>query len=208
MFRNYLIITYRNLLHNKVFSAINVFGLGIGLAACLLILQFVKFELSYDTFNKKLDRTYRVTNDRFQNGNLIQHGTITYPTIGPIMAKDYDEIEEYTRLMPGGELNVRIDDQNFRGDAYHFADERFLKVFDFELLAGDKASILKDPFTAVLTETTARKYFESKDQDYSKLLGQSFQSGLDPQPYVVKGIVKDIPENSHIEFDVLLYRVE
>ncbi|OOG70753.1 hypothetical protein B0E43_17970 [Algoriphagus sp. A40] len=204
MYKSYFKIVWRNLLKNKAFSTINIAGLGIGLAACLLILQFVKFELSYDTFHKKLDRTYRVTNDRFQNGNLIQHGTITYPTIGPTMAKDYPEIEEYTRLMPGGEMNVRIDDQNFRGDNGHFADERFFSVFDFELLAGDRTTLLKEPFTAVLTETTARRYFEANDGDYSDLIGKSFQQGLDSQPYVVKGICKDIPENSHIQFDVLV----
>jgi putative ABC transport system permease protein len=87
MIRNYLLVAFRNVLKNKVFSGINVFGLGIGLAACLLILQFVMVELSYDKFHTKLDRIYRVTNDRFQNGKLIQHGTITYPTIGPAMAR-------------------------------------------------------------------------------------------------------------------------
>src|SRR5215813_4414027 len=115
MLRNYLLIAFRNVLKNKVFSSINIFGLGIGLAACLLIFQFVSFELSYDKFNSKYDRTYRVTNDRFQNGKLIQHGTIMYPTIGPTMAKDYPEIEEYTRLMPGGDMNIKISDRNFRG---------------------------------------------------------------------------------------------
>jgi putative ABC transport system permease protein len=99
MIRNYLLVAFRNVLKNKVFSGINVFGLGIGLAACLLILQFVMAELSYDKFHTKLDRIYRVTNDRFQHGKLIQHGTITYPTIGPAMAKDFPEIERYTRLM-------------------------------------------------------------------------------------------------------------
>lgn len=82
MLRNYLTIAFRNVAKNKVFSAINIFGLGIGLAACLMIFQFVSFELSYDKFHDKFDRIYRVTNDRFLNGKLIKHGTITYPTIG------------------------------------------------------------------------------------------------------------------------------
>lgn len=117
MLRNYFTIALRNVLKTKVFSAINVLGLSIGLAACLLIFQFVSYELSYDTFHEKLDRTYRVTNDRFQHGKLIQHGTIMYPTIGPTMAKDFPEIENYTRLMPAGTLNVKIDDKNFRGSS-------------------------------------------------------------------------------------------
>ncbi len=204
MLRNYLTVAFRNVIKNKVFSIINIFGLGIGLAACLLIFQFVSFELSYDNFNEKLDRTYRVTNDRFQNGKLIQHGTIMYPTIGPTMAKDFPEIEEYTRLMPGGDLNIKINDKNFRGDNCHFADERFFSVFSFRLLAGERSSLLKDPYTVVLTEKTATKYFELADKDYSKLLGKTFLWGLDPRPYTVKGICENIPNNSHIRFDALV----
>jgi len=155
MIRNYIIIAIRNVLKSKVFSAINVLGLSIGLAACLLIIQFVSFEMSYDNFHKKLDRTYRITNDRFQNGRLIQHGTIMYPTIGATMAKDFPEVEEYTRLMPGGTMNVKIDDKNFRHDNSHFADERFFSVFSFKLLAGEQREILKEPYTAVLSDNYA-----------------------------------------------------
>lgn len=204
MFSNYLTIAWRNLIKNKAFSTINIVGLALGLAACLFIFQFVGFELSFDTFNEKLDRTYRVTNDRFQNGKLIQHGTIMYPTIGPTMAKDFVEIEEYTRLMPGGDLNIKIGDKNFRGENCHFADERFFSVFSFKLLAGSRPTLLKEPYTAVLTEKTARKYFETTDTDYSKLIGKTFLWGLDTQPYQVVGICENIPINSHIQFDALI----
>jgi putative ABC transport system permease protein len=204
MIRSYIIVAFRNLLKSKVFSAINVLGLSIGLAACILIFQFASFELSYDKFNEKLDRTYRVTNDRFQHGRLIQHGTIMYPTIGPTMAKDYPEIEEYTRLMPGGTMNVKIQDKNFRGDVCHFVDERFFSVFSFKMLAGERSMVLKEPYTAVLTERTANKFFESSDKNYTNLIGKTFYWGLDAQPYTVKGICENIPSNSHIKFDVLV----
>src|SRR5277367_1806243 len=133
MLNNYFVIAWRNLLKNKTFSAINIIGLAIGLAACLFIVQFVAFELSFDSFNERLGRTYRVTNDRFQNGKLIQHGTIMYPTIGATMAKDFPEIEEHTRLMPGGEMNIKVSDQVFRGDECIFTDEHFLSVFSYPL---------------------------------------------------------------------------
>jgi putative ABC transport system permease protein len=204
MFRNYLTIAYRNILKNKTFSFINVIGLGIGLAACLLIFQFVSFELSYDKFNEKFDRTYRVTNDRFQNGKLIQHGTIMYPTIGPVMAKDYEEIESYTRIMPAGEMDVKVNDRLFRGDNCHFADEHFLSVFDFPLLAGNKITALKEKYQVVLTEHVARKYYEVHNGNYSELVGKTFYWGLDPQPYTVTGICLDVPSNSHIQFDALV----
>jgi putative ABC transport system permease protein len=204
MIRNYFTVALRNVLKSKVFSAINVLGLSFGLAACLLIFEFVSFELSYDTFNEKLDRTYRITNDRFQHGKLIQHGTIMYPTIGPTMAQDFPEIEEHTRLMPAGTLNVRIDGNNYRGEQCHFADERFFSVFSFRILAGQKATLLKDPNTAVLTAKTARKYFGGTGDDYSDLIGKTFLWGLDERPYVVKGICENIPPNSHIQFDALI----
>jgi putative ABC transport system permease protein len=204
MLRNYLIIAFRNVAKNKVFSAINIFGLSIGLTACLLIFQFVSFELSYDKFHDKFDRIYRVTNDRFQNGKLIQHGTITYPTIGPTMAKDYPEIEEYTRLMPGGELNIRIGDKNFRGDNCHFVDEHFLSVFSFPLLAGDRSSALKDSHSMVLTKSLARKFFEVPNNDYSSLIGRTLYWGRDEEPYKVTGVCVDVPDNSHIQFKALV----
>lgn len=204
MLSNYFTIAWRNLLKNKAFSIINITGLAFGIAACLFIFQFVSFELSFDSFNEKLDRTYRVTNDRFQNGKLIQHGTIMYPTIGATMAKDFPEIEEHTRIMPGGDLNVKIGDKNFRGDRCHFADEKFFSVFSFKMLAGNRTTLLKDPYTAVLTEKTASKYFEGSDKDYSKLIGKTFLWGLDTRPYAVVGICENIPTNSHLQFDALV----
>jgi putative ABC transport system permease protein len=203
MLKSYLRIAIRNVLKSKIFSVINVLGLGMGLAACLLIFEFVSYELSYDTFHEKLDRTYRITNDRFQNGKLIQHGTIMYPTIGPTMAKDFPEVEEYTRLMPGGNLNVRISDKNFRGDNCHFADERFFSVFSFRVLAGERDTFLKNPYTAVLTIRTAERYF-GRSNNYHSFIGKVFYWGMDETPYVVKGICENIPSNSHIQFDALI----
>jgi putative ABC transport system permease protein len=204
MLRNYFIITWRNITRKKVFTAINIVGLAIGLAACLLIVQFVIFELSFDRFHSKLDRTYRITNDRFQNGKLIQHGTIMYPTIGPVMAKEFPEIEEHTRIMPGGTLNVKIGDKNFRGDICLFTEEYFLSVFDFDLLAGDRKTVLKEPYTAVLTERTARKYFDVSSNDLQHVIGKTFYWGLDRRPFEVKGILANLPPNSHLQFDALI----
>jgi putative ABC transport system permease protein len=204
MFRSYFTIALRNILKNKTFSAINIFGLGTGLAVCLLIFQFVTFELSYDNFNEKLERTYRITNDRFQNGQLIQHGTIMYPTIGPVMAREYPEIEEQTRLMPGGTMNLRVEDKIFRGDQFHFADERLLSVFSFKMLAGDRGSALKERYSLVVTESMARKLFEIKDDQFIDIIGKTVYRGLDPEPYKITGVLEDVPENSHLTFNALV----
>lgn len=203
MLTNYLTITFRNVVKHRVFSAINIAGLGIGITACLLILQFVMYELSYDRFNEKFDRIYRVTNDRFQHGKLIQHGTITYPTIGPAMAADFPEIESYSRLMPSGDLNVKVEDRFFRGEQCHFADEHLLTIFSFPMLAGSPGDALKGRYRIVLTESTARKYFQFKGDDWSQIVGKHLYWGLDPEPYTITGICTDIPENSHLQFDAL-----
>src|SRR5258708_34269431 len=100
MIKNYLKTAWRNLMKNKTFSLINIAGLAIGMAACLLILQYVNFELSYDQFNKNISDVYRVYNDRYQNGKLIQHGTITYSSIVKAMQDDYPELINNSRVTP------------------------------------------------------------------------------------------------------------
>src|SRR5882762_11823654 len=117
MLKNYLRVTWRNLMKNKIFSFINIAGLSIGMAACLLILQYVTFELSYDQFNKNVNDLYRVYNDRYQNGKLIQHGTITYSAIGKAMQDDFPEVVNHARIEPYGKSiisngNKKIGDQN------------------------------------------------------------------------------------------------
>ena len=102
MIKSYFKTAWRSLWKNKVFSLINVLGLSLGMAACLLILQYVNFELSYDHFNKNAADVYRVVNDRYQNNKLIQHGTITYSGISKAMKDDYPEVANYTRVLPGG----------------------------------------------------------------------------------------------------------
>ena len=106
MLKNYLITAWRNIRKNKVFSFINVIGLSIGMAACLLILQYVKYELSYDQFNKNIGVIDHVSNDRYQNGKLIQHGTITYSGIGQALQHDYPEVVNHTRMEPFGKLTI------------------------------------------------------------------------------------------------------
>ena len=100
LFFNYLKISWRDLVKHKVFSSINVVGLVVGITASLVIIQWVLFETSYDKFHEDYQNIYRVSNDRFQNGELIQHGTITYPTIGPQLYKDYPEVTHDSVVEP------------------------------------------------------------------------------------------------------------
>src|SRR6266487_2729953 len=137
MFHNYFKTAWRNLMKNKLFSFINIVGLSIGMAACLLILQYVSFELSYDQFNKNAADIYRVYNDRYQNGKLIQHGTITYSAIGKALQDDYPEVINHARIVPFGAAII-INNEKKIGDQEVLAvDNSFLTMFSYPLIAGD-----------------------------------------------------------------------
>src|SRR3981081_1557952 len=151
MIRNYLKVAFRNLWKYKTFSAINIAGLSIGMAACLLILQYVSFELSYDQFNKNAADVYRVYNDRYQNGKLIQHGTITYSAVGKAMKDDFPEIVDHARVEPFGKSIISNNNNKKVGEQNVLAvDNSFLTMFSYPLIAGDIHTALKEPYTAIL----------------------------------------------------------
>ncbi|HEV3250192.1 MAG TPA: ABC transporter permease, partial [Puia sp.] len=203
MYRNYLKTAWRNLMKNKAFSLINIAGLSIGMAACLLILQYVNFELSYDQFNKNAEDIYRVYNDRYQNGKLIQHGTITYSAIGKAMKDDYPEILNNARVEPFGKSIITYQTKKIGEQDVLAVDNSFLTMFSYNLVAGDAQTALKLPHTAILSETSARKIFGVRDNNFESLLGKAFIMGTDSTPYKITGICKDVPENSHLQFDIL-----
>ena len=130
MIRHYLKISFRNLWKYKSFSAINIAGLAIGMAACLLILQYVSFKLSFDQFHKYARNIYRVVNDRYQQGKLIQHGTITYSGVSKAMNDDYDEVVQHARIAPSGEVILTYNDKKIAEDQVIYADSNFLAMFD------------------------------------------------------------------------------
>jgi putative ABC transport system permease protein len=204
MIRNYFKTAWRNLMKNKTFSLINIAGLSIGMAACLLILQYVSFELSFDQFNKNADDLYRVVNDRYQNGKLIQHGTITYSAIGKAMQDDFPEVVNHTRAISFTKEIVSYKTKKIGDLTVLAVDNSFLGMFSFPLIAGDVRTVLKEPLSFVLTETFAKKLFNLKNNDYSSLIGKEIIGGNDSLPYKITGICKDVPENSHLQFDLLL----
>lgn len=205
MLQNYIIIAARNFVRHGWMTLINVVGLVAGLTVTIFLFQYVSFELGFDRFHSKADRTYRLTNDRFQDGKRIHHGVTTYPAVGPALVKDYPQIEAYSRTMLGfGELNVKIGDDVQAGGTYLFVDSAFLSVFDFELVAGDRSTALRDPFQIVLTESQALHYFELPNRDFVQLLGKQLYFSDSSRPYLVSGICRDAPRNSHLAFDALV----
>src|SRR5258706_5289204 len=157
MFKNYFKTAWRSLRKNRIFSSINIAGLSIGMAACLLILQYVSFELSYDQFNKNAPDLYRVYNDRYQNGKLIQHGTITYSAIGKAMQDDFPEIVNHTRVVPFGKRIITCNIYIIGEQDVLVADDVFLSMFNYPLLAGNALTALKEPNSVILSETLAQK---------------------------------------------------
>ncbi len=204
MFRNYLLIAWRNLKKNRVFSFVNILGLAIGMAACLLILQYVSFELSFDRFHANAADLYRVTNDRFQNGKLIQHGTITYSAVGKALDDDFPEVINHARVFPLNETIIAYGDQKV-SELYSLAvDNAFLQMFSFPLRAGNAKDALQEPYTVVISETLARKIFRYTGDDFTQFIGTSLQVASLPQPHRITGICKDVPRNSHLQFNFLL----
>ncbi|HZZ76700.1 MAG TPA: ABC transporter permease, partial [Puia sp.] len=203
MLKNYFKIAWRNLIKNKADSAINIIGLSIGMAACLLILEFVSFELSYDHFNKNANNIFRVANDRYQHGKLVQHGTITYSAVGPAMKKDFPEIVANTRVEPLGSIILSDNEKKYEVKNSIAVDNEFLSVFTYPLLAGDAKTALRDPNNIILSETLARKIFGVRNNDFSSVLGKTLQVSRDSLPYKITAVCKDVSENSHLQFDLL-----
>ncbi|MGH7599205.1 MAG: ABC transporter permease, partial [bacterium] len=201
MFKNYLKIALRTLRRNKIYSFINILGLAISIAACLLILQYVSFELSYDTFHANADNLYRLTNDRHQNGQLTQHGVITYPSVPKAMKTDYPEVVNYTRMIQANRAYLRRGEIGFDESLVH-ADSAFLSMFSFPLLLGEAKTALAAPNSILLSESSAEKYFGAgwREQEIlGKLLNRD--NRID---YAITGVFKNVPANSHIKFDFLV----
>jgi putative ABC transport system permease protein len=197
MLKNYFKIAFRNIWRHRVFSFINIMGLTVGMTACLLIFLYVRFELSYDRFHSKADRIYRIVAD-------IKTPTETIPSSGPAWAVpghlkfDFSEIEAFTRVMHDNIL-LRKGDIKFNEPKSFWVDSAFFQIFGFKLLKGDARTALKEPYSVVLTESTAKKYFGKSDP-----LGQTILITSESAPATVTGVMQDMPENTHIKGDLLV----
>jgi putative ABC transport system permease protein len=199
MINSYLKVTIRNLVRNKVYSFINIFGLSIGLACSILIILFVKSELSYDSFHKNADNIFRVS--LFENyAKDEQHfNSITPARFGPELKSYYPEVENYVRVskFPG---IVKIDSKTFPEEC-SLVDNNFFQLFNFPLVSGKPGDVLKSPNSVVLTESYANKYFGKSDP-----LGRTIRLTIDDktEDFIVSGIAKDVPTNSSIQFNIVV----
>jgi putative ABC transport system permease protein len=195
MLRNYLKVAFRNIRKQKGYAFINISGLAIGMAACLLILLWVYDEMSYDTYHENADRIYRLTID----ANLgAQMSVPVAPTpAGPAMVQEYPEALQAVRLSRPNRSPVVVGDREYFEENVAYADNSIFEIFSFPLVEGDPRAALEAAYSVVLTEDVARKYF-GNDQ----ALGKTIKIG--GRDYAVMGVAKNVPENSHFGFNILL----
>ena len=201
MFKNYLKIAYRNTKKHMGYSLINVAGLAIGMACFILILLFVFDELSYDKFHEKHDRIYRVTRKWFNEDGVVNlHLGHVAPPIAPLLKNDFPEIIHAVRLIGIGRLLVGKNSVFYEEPRFFFAEEDLFQVFTFDMVAGDPETALREPFSIVITEEMAERYFGTEDPIGKSLTIQASSQKADMK---VTGVIKPLSHNSHFHADFL-----
>lgn len=200
MTRNHLKISYRNLAKNKVYAAINILGLSIGIASVMLIAIYVNYETSYDEFYEDSDRIHRIALERVYPGRVKMFGTSSI-LLAPTLRENYPQVEAVTRfhrLFFNNEVPVTLADneKSFIETRYRFSDSLFFKVFKHDFIVGNEETALDVVTNVVITESTAIRYFGTVEA-LDKILNVSGGTRR------VSGVIKDIPPNSHMHFDLL-----
>lgn len=196
MISNYLKIAWRNLLKHKGFSLINILGLSIGIAACLIIFLYVEHELSFDQYNTKADRIARITTRLTTPDAPMLFGT-SPALLADVLKKDFPEVEAAVRLEPAPKV-MKLNNEMIREENFYSADQSVFTVFDFEFVEGTAPHALDQPQSMVITQGIAKKYFGS-----APALGKTLN--CDGKDWLVKGVVKDRPSNSDLKLDALMY---
>jgi len=201
MIKNYFKTAFRNLVKNKFYSSINIIGLAAGLATCLLILLYVLDELSYDKYNKSADRIYRVNNEIKFGENHIDLATCP-ALLGPTMVREFPQVEQYTRIRWYGSFFIKKENENIKEGRVGFADSTLFEVFTMPMIAGNPKTALKEPHSLVITEKIAQKYFNTVNAVGKTMLVN------DTGNYKVTGVIKNIPSQSHFNFDIFVPMIE
>src|SRR5688572_29587101 len=162
MFRNYFITAWRNIWKNKVYSSINIVGLAIGLASCILILLFVFYERSFDNFHSK--NIYRLNEvQKFEGMVSSQKVALSMFPMGPTLTDEFPEIKNFTRINAAGKMPANFGDKKTYIDRACFVDSTFLDIFDFKLIKGDRRTALQKPNSILLSEKEAEKFFGKQE---------------------------------------------
>jgi putative ABC transport system permease protein len=198
MIKNYLKIAWRNIWKNKVFSAINIIGLSVGMAACIVIMLFVSYEKSFDNFHTK--NIYRLNEVQTIGAEgATQKVALSMFPMGPTLKQEFPEIKNFTRIHWSEKYQLTEDNKRIFLPEVFFVDSTFLKIFDFKVIRGDRQTALLKPHTALLTEETAKKLFGDVDPIGKRIT----HYGDDTVTFAVTGIIANPPKNSQLQFDAL-----
>lgn len=198
MLQNYFKIFLRNINRFKLYSIINIVGLAVGMTACILILLFIQAEVSYEAMHTRAERIYRVLTIDKALGTNNQRVGITMPALGPALPENFEAVEAALRITGGGRTLLRYQDQPaIYAEQLRSADANFFDFFDYPLLQGDPATALQEPFSVVLTASLAQQLFGEVAP-----MGQTLRTGSGTE-LKVTGILRDLPANTHLEFDAL-----
>lgn len=201
MFKNYLKIAFRNLIKNKFYTSINIIGLAVGLATCLLIFLYVTDELGFDKYNVNAERIYRVNNEVKFNGNYLDLAQAP-ALMGVTMLQEMPQVQQYTRIRWYGSFLVKKGNESIQEQRVGYADSTLFDVFTLPVIAGNAKTALKDYHSLVITETIAKKYFNSTDA-----IGKTMLIN-DTGNYKITAVIKDIPKQSHFNFDFFVPMME
>ncbi|HRO47167.1 ABC transporter permease [Agriterribacter sp.] len=196
MIKNYFKIAWRNLRRNKLFSLINILGLSIGIATCFIIMLYVQSELSYDRFHKNAGDIARIIFQAEMNGGKINESVVMAP-VAATMKKDFPEVKDATRILNYGTPKISFDSKVFKDDRVAIADPNFFSIFTLPMIKGDAKNALANPYSVVITKSTAIKYFGRQEAT-----GKTLAINNDTTLYKVTGVMEDIPVHSHFHFDI------
>lgn len=204
MIRNYCKVIFQNIIRNKTYSLINILGLSVGLAVCIIILQYVRFEKSYDRFHAQSDQLYRVILEYTTSGGIKERDAANFAPVANALMNDYPEVTGFVRITPEYSKVVFNHDGKISEEAkVYYADSTFFTLFDFKLLQGDPKTALTDVGSVVLSQTAAEKYFGRMDEWKESPLNKTVLMN-NREPLKITGIMKDIPVNSHFKANALI----
>ncbi|HLK31238.1 MAG TPA: ABC transporter permease [Puia sp.] len=202
MFKSYFKIALRNLTKRRGYALLNIFGLAIGVTCCLLIFQYVSYERSYDKFSNDVNNIVRIRLDSYQQGKLAWKSATSYPAIGPTLKKEFPEVEDFCRLHDA-ELLLSNEQKNvkFNERKGYYADPSSINMLGLKMLKGNEQEVLNAPDKMIVSESFAKKYFGSEDPIGKQLVSKDPQF---TQSYLVTGVFKDYPNNSHLIIDYMV----
>lgn len=210
MLKNYITIAWRNLLKKKAYSFINIVGLGLGMTCCFLIFMYVQDELSFDKYHEKGDRIYRLTHGEFPSKDQPENAA-TDPfwvwhnaPVGPALKSYFPEIDKVVQFSGSSDILLTDGENSYQEEGVFFMDSTAFEVFSWKVIKGDPKTPLTAPYSMVMTESTAKRYFGNEDPIGKTLKGSDSPGRSNAGDYTVTAVIEDIPSNSHFTFNMLL----